>query len=67
MDRYQKYVGEVSVSSFSIAAEHSRVLIVSTDKNLSDKKVVTLYLKNCLEKFIDMNSFPFFCCRDSIL
>jgi hypothetical protein len=36
MDRHKKYVGEESVSSFSIAAEHSRLLIVSTDKNLKD-------------------------------
>jgi hypothetical protein len=36
MDRHQKYVGEVSVFSFLIAAEQSRVLIVSTDKNLKE-------------------------------
>jgi hypothetical protein len=36
MDWHQIYVGEVSVSSFSIAAENSRLLIVSTDKNLKD-------------------------------
>ena len=35
-NRHQKYVGEVSVSSFSIATEYSWALSVSTDKNLKD-------------------------------